>query len=40
MSEAREAAFQMLPEGTQLPSGMVEEVHRMWSDEVLATTSG
>jgi len=40
MSEAREAAFQILPEGTQLPSGMVEEVHRMWSDEVLATTSG
>ena len=40
MSAAREAAFQMLPEGEELASGMVEEVRRMWSDEVLNTTSG
>jgi ATP-dependent DNA helicase RecG len=40
MSAAREAAFQMLPEGGELTSGMIEEVHRMWSDEILTTTSG
>jgi len=40
MSAAREAAFQMLPEGEELASGMVEEVRRMWSDEALNTTSG
>ncbi|MDF1526519.1 MAG: ATP-dependent DNA helicase RecG [bacterium] len=40
MSGAREAAFKMLPEGAQLPTGMLEEVRRMWSEEVSTTTSG
>jgi ATP-dependent DNA helicase RecG len=40
MSAAREAAFQMLPEGGELAPGLIEEVRRMWSDEVLTTTSG
>lgn len=40
MSAARAAAFKMLPEGSELNSGMLEEVGRMWSDEVLTTTSG
>jgi ATP-dependent DNA helicase RecG len=40
MSAARDAAFQMLPEGGQLAPGVIEEVRRMWSDEVLTTTSG
>jgi len=40
MTAAREAAFKMLPEGGELASGMIEEVRRMWSDEVLAATSG
>jgi ATP-dependent DNA helicase RecG len=40
MAAARKAAFKMLPEGGELTSGMVEEVRRMWSDEVLTANSG
>ena len=40
MSAAREAALQMLPDGGELAPGVIEEVRRMWSDEVLTTTSG
>jgi len=40
MSAAREAAFQLLPEGGELAPGMVEEVRRMWSDGILTSISG
>ena len=40
MSAAREAAFRMLPVGGKLEPSMVEDVRRMWSEEVLTTASG
>jgi ATP-dependent DNA helicase RecG len=40
MTAGREAAFQILPEGGKLSPGMINEVHRMWSDGLLTTTSG
>jgi len=40
MSAARDAAFRLLPPGGKLAASMVEDVRRMWSDEVLTTASG
>jgi ATP-dependent DNA helicase RecG len=40
MSAAREAAFRMLPVGGKLESSMVEDVRRMWSEQLLTTASG
>jgi len=40
MSWARDAALQMLPMSGTLESGMLEEVRRMWPEDVLNTASG
>lgn len=40
MSAAKEAAFRMLPVGGELSIGMDREVQRLWSGELLTTTSG
>ena len=40
MSDAKDAAFQILPEGLEPGPDMVEEVQKMWSDGVVTTMSG
>ena len=40
MSAAREAASRLLSERGELTSGMVEEVRKMWDDDLISATSG